>query len=204
MLFLLLTACGVTVRPSCETVASTPLAHDEAALGVVPDDVAAFAQDLSAPTYAGTYEDGTPVDVAMAFEVDPGSARLVEQQETSIETRNGQLFGRSVLLIAVSCDDYVAMDGTLAVTTPDGAVDVDEPVSVDVSADLAQLHAGFRVPAAEMEGLPEIDGDPDEAFGDLQAEPDLGLGEGRLGWEASTDTESWARYLLTWGAVQDG
>ncbi|MES2644844.1 MAG: hypothetical protein V4850_35480 [Myxococcota bacterium] len=203
LLVLPLAACGVTVRPTCETVSETELDDAEISglgfsvdqlLGVVAGDHAA----------AGTYEDGTSAEVAVGITRGAGPARLVRTESASVRTPNGTLFGEQILNIHVTCHDVVTVPVQLRVETIDGVVTFDEAADA-VAADeggLGDVTVAARVPADEAEGLLLPDREnPVSAFAEarfLDSGTATARQTGQVGWEGEHENGVWAQYLLEW------
>jgi hypothetical protein len=203
LLLVPLAACGVTVRPTCETVSETDLDDGEvSALGFSVDQLLGeVAGDHAA---AGTYEDGTPAEVAVGITRGAGPARLVRTENASVRTPNGTLFGELILNIHVTCLDVVTVPVQLRVETDDGLFTFEEAADAvaDDEALLGDVTVSARVPADEAEGLPLPDREnPLSAFAEarfLDSGTAAARHIGQVGWEGEHENGTWGQYLLEW------
>lgn len=114
----LLMACGNDMGyvegPGCEEEGIAVAANEETSLGFTPQ-VAADEMPLS-NTVGLEWEDGTVDCLHYSLQLDPDSGRDVESTYVPPQG-NGP-----VPSIHIECNDYVVIDGTLSVGTPDGEI----------------------------------------------------------------------------------
>lgn len=198
MLLLLLAACGVSISQECEVSSSTTLADDEvSALGITADDVLAIGAGPRA--VPGTLEDGTAVNATIEATRADGDATYTETELVSKRHPNGTLWGTSQNLMYVVCRNSLSVPITLSVSSDDGTIDYSEAGTASANdGDLLDaVTLDSSVAPEDASGLPTVEEDGiEEAFAQAAVVDGGTLVTGSVGWQGSTATSSWARYLL--------
>lgn len=198
LLLLLLPACGVTLSDECQTVSTTSLGDDEvSALGFSAADVLAVgAVTRTAP---GTLEDGTAVTATLDAERADGEATFTETEIVTTKHPNGTLWGETQNDMQIICRNTLSVPITMTVSSDDGIIDYSEmgTVSADHLGLLDAVTLDSSVAPTDASGVPTVDEEGiEEAFAQADIVDGGTLVSGSVGWQGSTDTSSWARYLL--------
>ena len=118
LIALLLMACGNDMGfvqvPGCVEEESSVAANEETFLGFTPEE-AANEMPLS-NTVGLEWEDGTIDCLHYSLQLDPDSGRDVDSTYAELDSEG------SVATIYIECTDFVAIDGTLSMSTPDGEI----------------------------------------------------------------------------------
>lgn len=198
LLLALLPACGVTLSEDCQTTATTSLADDDlSALGFSAADVLTIG--AVARTVPGMLEDGTAVTATLDAVRAGGEATLTEREIVSTPHPNGMLWGETSYNMIIDCRDTLSVPVTMSVSSDDGVIGYSEmgTVSVDDLNLLDFLTLESSVARADASGLPTVDkAGVEEAFAQAVIVDGGTVVSGSVGWQGSTDTSNWARYLL--------
>jgi hypothetical protein len=197
-MLLLLAGCGVMLSQECEVTATTALADDEvSALGITADDVLAIG--AGPRTVPGTLEDGTAVNATVAATRGTGDATYTETELVTKRHPNGTLWGTSQTTMYITCHNTLAVPITLSVSSDDGTIDYSEAgtASANDTDLLDAVTLDSSVAPGDASGLPTVVEDGiEEAFAQADVVDGGTLVTGNVGWQGSTATSSWARYLL--------
>lgn len=198
MLLLLLAACGVSLSSDCEITNTTSLADDEVtALGISADDV--LAVGAGTRTVPGTLEDGTPITATLDAVRAAGDATFTETELVTTKHPNGMLFGETQNSMGIICRNTLSVPITMSVSSDDGSIDYSEAGTVFANdGDLLDfVSLDSSVAPADASGMPTVDEvGIEEAFAQADIVDGGTLVTGNAGWQGSTDTSSWARYMI--------
>ncbi len=198
LLLLLLAGCGVFLSSECEVTATTTLADDEvSALGITADDV--LAVGAGPRTVPGTLEDGTAVNATIEATRAEGDATYTETELVEKRRPSGTLWGTSQTTMYVECRNTLSVPITLSVSSDDGTIDYSEAgtASANDGELLDAVTLDSSVAPENASGLPTVEEDGiEEAFAQAAVVDEGTLVTGNVGWQGSTETSSWARYLL--------
>lgn len=201
-----------THRPTCE-YDPEPIADDVEVGGVTGADLLAAVEGTR--TEAGTWDDGTPIDVSIDVSR-TGSAEYVHTTRGSHVTRHFGFGGGGYLMMYVPCGDFVRVPLDLRVSTEDDALDVAvetfvrgpmtaEPASTD--PELEPLTVDGDVPlrrATVPDGSDDVPAEYEKtyAFARVTFPPDEGPTTGSAGWGGEQETEEYSKaaafYVLEW------
>ena len=137
---------GYVEGPRCEEEEFAVEAGQETLLGFTPQD-AADQMPLS-NTVGLEWEDGRVDCLHYSLQLDPNSARDVESTYVPPDGDG------PVPMIDIQCTDYVAIDGTLTFSTPDGAISEEIAITMSYQVDEASGEAIGSV----YEELPVLSG----------------------------------------------
>ena len=132
--------------PSCDEVETPVGATEETAMGFTPQDA---ADDMPISHTVGIeWEDGSLDCLHYSLQLDPASARNVASTPAPIEG-NGP-----VPAIDVECNDYVAIDGSLSMSTPAGEIDEEIAFTLIYVQDSisGEISSGFSVYPSSLNG----------------------------------------------------
>ena len=132
LLVSLFMACGNDMGkfegPRCEEEEFAVESSEETLLGFTPQD-AADQMPLS-NTVGLEWEDGTVDCLHYSLQLDPDSGRDVESTYVPASGIG------AVPAIDLECNDYVALDGTLSVSTPDGEISEEIAITMIYNIDV--------------------------------------------------------------------
>ncbi len=198
LVLLLLPGCGVTLSKDCQTTSTTNLGDDEvSALGFSAADLLSVGAGLR--TVPGTLEDGTAVTATLDGVRGDGEATFTETEIVTTRVPNGMLWGETSYDMAIICRNTLSVPITLSVSSDDGAIDYSEAgtVSANDGSLLDFVSLDSSVAPADASGLPTVEERGiEEAFAQADIVDGGTLVTGSVGWQGSTETSSWARYML--------
>ena len=145
-----LLACGTDKEnnsfPSCDEVETPVAAEDQTSLGFTPQEKS-NEQPLS-HTVGIEWEDGTVDCLHYTLQLDPDTARDVASTPAPIEGSG------PVPAIDPECHDYVAIDGYLGMSTPNGEIDKELTITVieKPNGENGEVQAYFSIQQSELNG----------------------------------------------------
>jgi len=132
--------------PSCDEVETAVPSDSTTSLGFTPAEVA-MSMPLSS-TVGLEWADGTVDCLHYSLQLDQDSARDVASTPAEFQGTG------PVPTIAVECNDYVAIDGTLMMSTPGGEISQEIDITMIYQQDLGsdEVTAGFGMQSIVLEG----------------------------------------------------
>ena len=137
---------GYVQGPSCDEEETSVAANEETLLGFTPQE-AADQMPLS-NTVGLEWEDGTIDCLHYSLQLDPDSGRNVD----SIYVEPQGL--GAVPAIDIQCTDYVAIDGTLSIGTPNGEINEEITITMvyQMDEESGEANGGFDEEVAALSG----------------------------------------------------
>ena len=183
--------------PSCDEVESPIAADEESLLGFTPQEA---ANNLPISSTTGLeWEDGNSECLHYSIQLDPETARNVDVEHAELDS-NGP-----VATIYIECNDYVAIDGQLSMSTPDGEIDEELPLTMIYTLDQStgEILSSFTISIDALGGSLELDNVDDSSQFLINGELNNGEFSGSLVMQTSgTDGDfAWAEntYIAQWG-----
>jgi hypothetical protein len=185
--------------PSCDEVESPVSADEETLLGFTPQEV---ANELPISSTTGLeWEDGSTDCLHYSIQLDADTARNVDVEYAELDT-NGP-----IATIAIECNDYVAIDGLLLMSTPDGEINEEQALTMIYTLDegTGEIFSSFTIITNTLSGTLDLSNVDESAEFLINGGVSNGQFSGSLTMQTSgTDGEiAWAEntYLAQWGNV---
>ena len=201
---LFLIACDTKANdgsfPSCDEVESPIASDEESLLGFTPQEV---ADELPISTTVGLiWENGNSECLHYSIQLDPETARNVDVEHAELDG-NGP-----VATIYIECNDYVAIDGQLSMSTPDGEINEELPLTMIYTLDetTGEISSNFSISIDSLSGNLEVENVDDSTQFLINGAMNNGEFSGSLVMQTfGTDGDvAWAEntYLAEWGSVE--
>jgi len=177
-----LLACGTdketntepSTFPSCDEVETPVAAEDQTSLGFTPQEKA--DEQPWSHTVGIEWEDGTVDCLHYTLQLDPETARDVASTPAPIEGSG------AVPAIDPECHDYVVIDGSLGMSTPNGEIDEELSISVIYTpyGENGEVEANFTLQQSELNGSYNPGADDESAKYIINGSIENGIFSGEL------------------------